>query len=205
MSAYIKKTLPFFLVGFASIANASSCNLNGVSFENLATNQITALKNVGASCDAPKSGGFSYYDEAYYVINGSRVDPLDVKASDPYDLDGSEAEFYGYIGYIVSETPRNKVWGYRFDSSLEPGKLMGTGNYKYLNSSSNDVPLLFVANSIRDTVESAKADRIRYYKALNSAKSFGAAVKVTGKFRTFSNTGDLYFDGSNIEILAMKP
>lgn len=205
MNTYIKKTIPFVLIGFASLANATSCNLNGVDFENLATNQIAALKNVGASCDAPKSGGFRYYDEAYYVINGSKVDPLDVKASDPYDLDGSEAEFYGYIGWMLTETPRHQVWGYRFDSSLDPGQLQGSGKFKYLNITSNDVPLLFVANSMKDTVESAKADRVRFYKALNSAKNMGAAVKVTGRFRTFSNTGDLYFDGSNIEILEKKP
>lgn len=197
--------LSVFFVLATSSAYASDCSLNGVAFKNLSQPQIDAMKGAGAECKAKKQGAFVYGQQGYYIINGQKTDAIDVAANDPYDMDGIEATFYGYIGFSMTETPRHKIWGYRFDTELDEGKVQKMGSSSYINYGDQSVPLLFVANQYSDTVESAKADRIKFYKALSRAKSLGAAVKVTGTFRVFSNTGDLYMRGADIEVIQMKP
>lgn len=185
-------------------AYASSCSLNGVDFDGLSSEQQQALANVGAACVQSDTSGFKYAEEGYYIINGEKHEAIDIAANDPYDMDGVEATFYGYIGFMLSETPRHEIWGYRFDTSMNAGEIQKMGSSSYVNYANVDIPLLFVADQYNDTVESAKADRIKFYKALNKAKSLEAAVKVTGTFRVFSNTGDLYMRGADIEIIETK-
>ena len=120
-------------------------------------------------------------------------------------MDGKKVTFYGYIGYSVTEAPRHEIWGYRFDAYLDEGTVQQGYNRVYINSGDNEIPLLFVADQFKDTIEQAKSDRVKIYKALTKAKEYQAAVKVTGEFRNFRNTGDLYVRGASIELIQIKP
>ena len=118
-------------------------------------------------------------------------------------MDGVKAIFFGYIYYYFTETPRHEVWGYRFDAKLDVGNIDNRNDF--VSYGDVMVPIVFLADQYNDTVESAKADRIKFFKALKNAKEQKAVVKVTGTFRVFSNSGDLYMKGADIEIIQEKP
>ena len=122
-------------------------------------------------------------------------------------MDGVEAIFFGYIGNYVRETPRHEVWGYRFDAELDAGEIDEAciNCKKFVDYSNFKVPIVFLADQYNDTVESAKADRTKFFKALNISKGYDAAVKVTGTFRVFNNTGNLYMRGADIEVIQANP
>ena len=189
----------------ATSAYSSNCSLKGVTFNSLSRPQIEAMESVGAKCIEKKQGAFEYGKQGYYIIDGKKTDAIDVAAADPYDMDGKKVTFYGYIGYSVTETPRHEVWGYRFDAYLDEGTVQQGYNRVYINSGDNEIPLLFVADQFKDTIEQAKSDRVKIYKTLTKAKGYQAAVKVTGEFRNFRNTGDLYVRGASIELIQIKP
>ena len=92
---------------------------------------------------------------------------------------------------------------YRFDAYLDEGKFVK--HLGFVMGGSFSVPLVFAGDQNNDTVESAKADRIKFFKALKKAERQRALVKVTGTFRVFSNSGDLYMQGVDIEIIQEKP
>mgnify|MGYP004024481015 FL=1 len=187
----------------STLAYSADCSLNGVRFQALSQLQIDAMKGAGAKCTESQIGAFSYGQEGYYIINGQKTEASDVSANDPYDMAGNEATFFGYISTVVYEWPRQEVFVYRFDAYLDEGEFLE--HLGYVRGGSFLVPLVFAGDQNNDTVESAKADRIKFFKALKNAKEQKAVVKVTGTFRVFSNSGDLYMQGVDIEIIQEKP
>lgn len=203
-SHILRTVIAFFAV--AGTVHAVDCNVEGVQFSDLSVAQAEVLASKGGQCAAVEASSFKYYDTGYFLVDGEKIDPLDLAATDPYDMAGVEAIYYGYIGYSVTEAPRDSVWGYRFDTTMDPGKVVGDiSNPRYLQYGDLNVDLLFMGDQVNDSVESAKADRIRIYKALMKSKELKAAVKVTGVFRNWRNTGALYLAGSSIEIIDTKP
>ena len=190
-------TILLIFIGVSAV-NANNCTLNGVSFSSLSVSQVKAINVAGGKCTQNKSS-FKFGDKSYFVIDGQRQDFVDILSEDPYDLSQKKFSYTGYISSYISETERNKIWGYRFDASVNEGGKY----YKSLKSmgSGESVPLLAVANSLKQSVEEAKSERKRIFKFLNKAKSQNAIVQITGLMRNFSNSGDLYLELDTYKII----
>ena len=181
-----------------SAVNANNCTLNGVSFSSLSDSQVKAINVAGGKC-TQNTSSFKFGDKSYFVIDGQRQDFVDVLSEDPYDLSQKKFSYTGYISSYISETERNKIWGYRFDTSVNEG-----GYYlKNINmmQSGESIPMLAIANSLKQSVEEAKSERKRIFKFLNKAKGQNAIVQITGLMKNFSNTGDLYLELDTYKII----
>jgi hypothetical protein len=138
-------------------------------------------------------------DKSYFVINGEKVDFIDIMAEDPYDLNGKKFIYYGYISSYISETKRDEIWGYRFDTSVDEGSTY----YEYSKSmgSGESIDLLAIARPNKQTDDEAKRARKSIFKFFNKAKGLKATVKISGTMKNWSNSGDLYLDMETHEII----
>jgi len=177
----------------ASAVNANNCTLNGVSFSGLSDTQVKAINISGGKC-TQNTSSFKFGDKSYFVIDGKRLDFIDIRSEDPYDLSMKKFLYTGYLSYYISETERNKVWGYRFDARV----------IDWGADQSEAIPLLAVANPQKQSAEEAKSERKAIFKFLNKAKSTKAIVQLTGLMRNFSNSGDLYLELDTYKIIETR-
>ena len=143
---------------------------------------------------------FKFGDKSYFTVSGKKQEFMDIIYEDPYDLTGKKFSYTGYISY-VTETPRNSVWGYRFDTFVDEG-----GEYlKNINmvQSGETIPLLAVAKPLDQTVDQAKKERKSILKFLKQSENRKAIVKITGVMKNFSNTGDLYLELDTYKIVEL--
>ena len=195
---YISITTIFLTFIGVSAVNANNCTLNGVSFSGLSGSQVKAIGVSGGKC-TKNTSSFKFGDKSYFVIDGQRQDFVDILSEDPYDLYQKKFSYTGYISSYISEMERNKVWGYRFDTSVNAG-----GAYlENINvmQPGESIPMLAVANSQKQSTEEAKSERKRIFKFLNKAKGQNAIVQITGIMKNFSNTGDLYLELDTYKII----
>jgi len=195
---YISIVTIFLIFIGASAVNANKCTLNGVSFSGLSDSQVKAISVSGGKC-TQNTSSFKFGDKSYFVIDGQRQDFIDILSEDPYDLSQKKFSYTGYISSYISETERNKIWGYRFDTSVNEG-----GDYLKnidMMQSGESIPMLAIANSLKQSVEEAKSERKRIFKFLNKAKGQNAIVQITGLMKNFSNTGDLYLELDTYKII----
>ena len=198
------KSLPLIVFLFAgSTSNAEQCVLKGVEFSGLSGKQVSALVASGGKCNQTGiTSVLSYGEKGYFVIDGKKVEFIDIIAEDPYDLNKTKFTLYGYIDIYIQEAERDKIWGYRFDTKVgEGGKY-----YERLNKvamSPDNISLLAIARPSKQTVDEAKDARKSLVKFFNKAKGSKALVKISGIMKNWSNTGDLYLDMETWQIIEM--
>jgi hypothetical protein len=142
----------------------------------------------------------------YFVIDNKRYDAIDILASDPVELGGTDdVTFYGYIGYFVDEADRSRVTrGFRFDTTINPGEITGS----YVTSDMKlDIDAVFMGTPVGEggSDDLWRRERREVVKFLITAAELSAAVRVTGEFKTFRNSFNLYFEAKGFEVLETKP
>jgi hypothetical protein len=197
----MKNFLATFLISLllinGTMVNATDCKLGGVDFSGLNNQQVKVLSEAGGKCSQSTSS-FNIGDKSYFVIDGQRQDFIDIKSEDPWDLKNKKFSYTGYVGWYMTETERNKVWGYRFDARLDEGGgfLKGLG----IMNEGETIPLLAYANE-NLTIDQNKLARKSIYKFFNKAKQLKAVVEITGMMKNFSNSGDLYLELDTYKII----
>ncbi|MDA8761168.1 hypothetical protein N9M89_06245 [Amylibacter sp.] len=190
-------TILLIFIGVSAV-NANNCTLNGVSFSGLSDSQVKAINVSGGKC-TQNTSSFKFGDKSYFVIDGQRQDFVDIQSEDPYDLNMKKFSYTGYISSYIAETERHKIWGYRFDTSVNEG-----GDYLEnisMMQSGESIPMLAIADALKQSNEEAKSERKAVFKFLNKAKSQNAIVQITGLMRNFSNSGDLYLELDTYKII----
>ena len=200
------KSLPLIVFLFAgSTSNAEQCVLKGVEFSGLSGEQVSALTASGGKCN--KTGtpsALSFGDKGYFVIDGKKVEFIDIIAEDPYDLNKTKFTLYGYIDSYVQEAKRDKIWGYRFDTKVgEGGEYYKNLKQMGFQTDNDTISLLAIARSSKQTVAEAKEARKSLVKFFNKARGSKAIVKISGTMKNWSNTGDLYLDMETWQIIEM--
>lgn len=151
------------------------------------------------------SDRFKFGDAGYYIINGERVDPIDLLGSDPVDIGRTQnVEFYGYIGIFTERDRTNVRRGFHFDTDLDPGT--PRGNRVGMNTALR-LPAIFSGSlhSEGGSVDTWPTERGEAFRFLTQARNMSAAVRVKGELQLFSNTLNLYFRAQEFEILQLEP
>lgn len=193
-------------IAFSPVSLANDCRLRGVPFSNLSNEQAAALSSAGGSCaSAAPAGGAQaprFSEKGFILLGGKKIDYLELASENALRNAGKEVVIYGYLSYF-QETEPNKVWGYRFDFELFEGNWLS--GIQQMNRTDPEIDIVLTpsrgkqyAEPLMDTLDQM---RRASFRALTTARSGKALVKITGRTAAFSNTGKLFINAETAEIV----
>ncbi len=159
---------------------------------------LTACLGLSGIANA-QSVPVNFCDKGVFVI-GSRIMPFEDIVIDKDSFLGVEADAYGYISEVSIEVDsllpgvRATLFGDFYNDECSPTLAMPKDNY--------DVTLFFRE---KDYSGNSWKELKRILLQASDGVRAKALVKVSGKFTTYANSSDLYFQGSRLEVLEFQP
>ena len=146
----------------------------------------------------------------YVILEKEKMEFLDFISNDPLEMNGKKVTIFGYLGLYQRETPKNKVWGFRFNTVITPGKEAKSKYETFSAPSYHDEEINLTIKPSRsrhqgnDIYKKLMKLRKKVFITLKKSRKCDALIKIDGISSQYSDTLGLYVETEDIELIDCK-
>ena len=146
----------------------------------------------------------------YVILEKEKMEFLDFISNDPLEMNGKKVTIFGYLGLYQRETPKNKVWGFRFNTVITPGKEAKSKYETFSAPSYHDEEINLTIKPSRsrhqgnDIYKKLMKLRKKVFITLKKSRKCDALIKIDGISSQYSDTLELYVETEDIELIDCK-